>query len=339
MDDRQDGGRNETGTDPDQGAAVDGTSTGAPAKRSGPPKFKPNIQAATMAPSIPEPANDIEPPFGQRPIRKEFRQFDRERPRRERPRIEDTMMPAGLFALGPAQQKCAVSSGGSSRSTASAGGAGIGGSSTSAAEGTAESSKRAKAPKTGLKTEVTYFDSIAVMSDEEEEEFDRRDQWNPLNVTKAVKKLDGDGQHTDVTFAGTTKDRPENADYFADFLDAHVRQLLYFQLPSDLPEFEVVPTEDIGIPVKEDPDAPSSRPSLVNKGPEGLVGKLQLFRSGRMKIVFGSIALDVTPAPTTTCIQEVVSVDKARQRACVLGPVSKRYLCTPNIDDLLTAST
>ncbi|TPX67588.1 hypothetical protein SpCBS45565_g03690 [Spizellomyces sp. 'palustris'] len=131
----------------------------------------------------------------------------------------------------------------------------------------------------------------------------------------------------------------------AEFVQPEENQMLFFQFPSILPKFDTLDVEVVEAQVstdsrpvhikaeskiKTDPDA-----AQKSVGPDGRVGKLVLYRSGKMKLKMGNIMFDVTPGPETSFLQNVVAVDGEKPACYNLGDVSKRFVCSPDIESLL----
>lgn len=144
-------------------------------------------------------------------------------------------------------------------------------------------------------------------------------------------------------------------------------ELLFFQLPSILPRFEKPPeaktgdeemtdkvkeepnTEDKGKSKAEDSKAlPSAvqRASLeeamaamdLNSIPEGQVGSLVIYKSGKMKMKFGDILLDVRQGMRSTFLEDVAVVDvesKEKKKIIQLGHIVQKLVCLPDMDVLL----
>ncbi|ORY37082.1 hypothetical protein BCR33DRAFT_789941 [Rhizoclosmatium globosum] len=125
---------------------------------------------------------------------------------------------------------------------------------------------------------------------------------------------------------------PENeTQSFDEFVQAEQKQLFFFQLPKKLPHFEGLEHSLLGT---NEPDANGDL-DMTSKS-EGLIGKILVHRSGKMKLVLGNISMDVDVVPYSDCIQEAMAIDTTNKTCCILGRVSKRFICTPDINDLLS---
>jgi len=132
---------------------------------------------------------------------------------------------------------------------------------------------------------------------------------------------------------------------------------------------ENISTYPNGVSIKTEPGAeieittPVEKPETDQKSkkrshhtlsdiPQGRIGKLQLMKSGRVRLKLNDagsekpLIFDATPGTKTSFLQHVVGIkipdqqdDEAEQergKLYVLGDVSHRLLFTPKIDDLLT---
>ncbi|KAI8621577.1 RNA polymerase III RPC4-domain-containing protein [Chytriomyces sp. MP71] len=120
---------------------------------------------------------------------------------------------------------------------------------------------------------------------------------------------------------------------FNEFVQPEQKQLFFFQLPKHLPYFEGIENSLTGGPMNSQDG--SGDIDLSNKL-EGLIGKILVHKSGTMKLVLGSITLDVDVVPYSDCVQEAVAIDATAKTSCLLGRVSKRFICTPDINALLS---
>lgn len=115
-------------------------------------------------------------------------------------------------------------------------------------------------------------------------------------------------------------------------------KLLFFQLPAQLPVQRVSEIPPGG----RNTDDPSASNPDDGKGgglaslPEGYMGKLVVYKSGKVKLRLGDVLLDAVPGAKCTFYQEVAAVDVARKECHVLGSVPQRIVLTPDIDHLLS---
>merc|ERR1712137_219278 len=112
-----------------------------------------------------------------------------------------------------------------------------------------------------------------------------------------------------------------NDDNLGSFLaSADADTMMFMQLPSVLP---VVKEDNLeSIPVRD--------------MPSGYIGKLLVYRSGKVKMKLGNILFDVSIGTPSTSLQHVAYISPEEQKALVLGTIKQRTIVTPNIEDLLT---
>ncbi|KAF9918144.1 hypothetical protein BX616_010098 [Lobosporangium transversale] len=69
---------------------------------------------------------------------------------------------------------------------------------------------------------------------------------------------------------------------------------------------------------------------------EGKIGRLLIYKSGKVKMQIGDIVMDVSSGADCSFLQDVVVVDSANKQAFVMGTVDKRLICVPNLTHLLS---
>eukprot|EP00002_Diphylleia_rotans_P023010 TRINITY_DN4520_c0_g6_i2.p1 TRINITY_DN4520_c0_g6~~TRINITY_DN4520_c0_g6_i2.p1 ORF type:complete len:375 (+),score=77.74 TRINITY_DN4520_c0_g6_i2:80-1204(+) len=69
--------------------------------------------------------------------------------------------------------------------------------------------------------------------------------------------------------------------------------------------------------------------------PAGMMGKLKVYRSGRMMMKIGDISYDVTPGSSVHFFQKAVAISTEARQAIDIGPVEDRYVCIPDLDQLI----
>ncbi|KAG0246533.1 hypothetical protein BGX31_001404 [Mortierella sp. GBA43] len=69
---------------------------------------------------------------------------------------------------------------------------------------------------------------------------------------------------------------------------------------------------------------------------EGKIGRLLIYKSGKVKMQVGDIIMDVSSGSECSFLQEVVVVDTSDRQAFVMGAVEKRMICVPNLTHLLS---
>ncbi|XP_078659600.1 DNA-directed RNA polymerase III subunit RPC4-like isoform X2 [Branchiostoma floridae x Branchiostoma belcheri] len=129
-------------------------------------------------------------------------------------------------------------------------------------------------------------------------------------------------------------------------------EMLFFQLPDTLPILppsrdddgrREVKKEEGKVKQEKEEDKPAGElPSVLPNMAEGYIGKLQVLKSGRTRLVLGDVALDVNMGSHCSFHQELVSVrhDAEAQTGdmTILGPVKHRLVCTPDFNTLLKLS-
>lgn len=67
----------------------------------------------------------------------------------------------------------------------------------------------------------------------------------------------------------------------------------------------------------------------------GKIGKLVVFKSGKMRMKIGKVVYDVAAGTDCSFLQTVVAVDPGSGTACVLGDIHRKLIVSPNLDHLL----
>ncbi|KAF7309667.1 hypothetical protein MIND_00337800 [Mycena indigotica] len=134
-------------------------------------------------------------------------------------------------------------------------------------------------------------------------------------------------------------------------------RLYFFQFPSSFPTFF---STAVSAPEPNPPDpqpeskgkrvsfaddtkpgadpAPSETPSEKSSVVDGIIGSLEVYRSGAVKMrLQNGILMDVTAATQPSFLQHAVSLDIPQKKLTILGEVNKRFVASPDIETLLTA--
>eukprot|EP00011_Vannellida_sp_DIVA3-517-6-12_P005930 CAMPEP_0114628042 /NCGR_PEP_ID=MMETSP0168-20121206/12612_1 /TAXON_ID=95228 ORGANISM="Vannella sp., Strain DIVA3 517/6/12" /NCGR_SAMPLE_ID=MMETSP0168 /ASSEMBLY_ACC=CAM_ASM_000044 /LENGTH=250 /DNA_ID=CAMNT_0001839403 /DNA_START=246 /DNA_END=995 /DNA_ORIENTATION=+ len=74
--------------------------------------------------------------------------------------------------------------------------------------------------------------------------------------------------------------------------------------------------------------------AAVHAMPQRLVGKLRVYKSGRVEMKVGDLVYDVTRGSETACLQQAVVIDPSQGDAVVLGNLTDRLLVSLNVDTL-----
>ncbi|KAL9979679.1 hypothetical protein ACROYT_G017379 [Oculina patagonica] len=126
------------------------------------------------------------------------------------------------------------------------------------------------------------------------------------------------------------------------------RKLLFFQFPDVLPIKLASSNQDEPMPAEESTNgqtATTEKPKEPKKltlkdASEGYIGKLQILRSGKARLLLGDVSLDVTMGTPSGFLQDVVAVhtEDNRSEMICLGHVNHRLICTPDFEHLLSTS-
>jgi hypothetical protein len=72
--------------------------------------------------------------------------------------------------------------------------------------------------------------------------------------------------------------------------------------------------------------------------PDGQIGKLIIYKSGKMKMKLGNILLDVNQGMQSSFLENIMVVDhesEETKKAIELGHIVQKFVCAPNMDALL----
>lgn len=122
-------------------------------------------------------------------------------------------------------------------------------------------------------------------------------------------------------------------------------QLFLVQFPSSLPlprEVESVAEADMdtseGTESNEN-EKKSTHESIhgckMKDLPGGLMGKVLVYKSGKVKMRLGDALFDVSAGLDCAFAQEAVAINTKKKHCCSLGEVSKRVVVTPDVDYLV----
>ncbi|ORX87762.1 hypothetical protein BCR32DRAFT_289073 [Anaeromyces robustus] len=158
-----------------------------------------------------------------------------------------------------------------------------------------------------------------------------------------VKKENTDDMDTDESTLVKTEDDSDTYNYPAsDLLRNDINQennILFFQFPSIMPEIinNAMMTDSSNTVKIETSDGKTKRVDLDtnSSAPEGKMGKLLIYKSGKMKIKIGDIYLDVNPGTDCNFYQNAFSFNIDKNEGYILGDIRKRFICTPDIESLL----
>lgn len=77
---------------------------------------------------------------------------------------------------------------------------------------------------------------------------------------------------------------------------------------------------------------PTEFTSTLANVPSGHLGKLLIYKSGKVKLRIGDILFDVSTGMRCNFLQEVVAVNESEQKYYQLGDIAKRMVCYPDIE-------
>ncbi|KAF4610620.1 hypothetical protein D9613_006819 [Agrocybe pediades] len=201
-----------------------------------------------------------------------------------------------------------------------------------------------------------------------------RKERQPVKKVKKEEEMEdiktGEVDASNALNLSESEDEDELEDIIEDFAtqanvdtDDSMREerLYFFQFPSPFPVFSVKPDAAMVVDsvtgaesgkkvtfapnVKLDP-APAPEASTPSSMPveteptaiDGVIGQLEVYRSGAVKIrLSNGILLDVNAATQPSFLQQAVYLDRTSKKMSVIGEVNKQFVASPNVDVLLSA--
>ncbi|EES12044.1 hypothetical protein BDA96_06G062300 [Sorghum bicolor] len=116
-------------------------------------------------------------------------------------------------------------------------------------------------------------------------------------------------------------------------------QFLYFQFPSSLPlprQPQSVANPNVVSNERREDMRPSSHiGSRLKEIPEGYMGRILVYRSGKVKMKIGDALFDVSSGSNCMFVQEVAAINTREKHCCTVGEISKRAVIAPDIDYML----
>ncbi|KAM4525862.1 DNA-directed RNA polymerase III subunit RPC4 isoform 1-T1 [Fundulus diaphanus] len=126
-------------------------------------------------------------------------------------------------------------------------------------------------------------------------------------------------------------------------------ELFFMQFPDCLPGRYSAPKVDLHHGATEKPSKKEGKSAhqearnmdnspVLSQFPEGLLGKLQIRKSGKVELKLGDITLDVSEGAASSFLQELVSVRNSGGRSgnmMVLGNVHHKLILSPDFQSLL----
>ncbi|KAJ3794472.1 RNA polymerase III RPC4-domain-containing protein [Lentinula aff. detonsa] len=183
------------------------------------------------------------------------------------------------------------------------------------------------------------------------EDHDALDRGTRIMDAPDEENDEADGSELETMFDGDFGITNHDAD--------NVSQHLYlFQFPSPFPTFSKKRSDNVqeettltqaSKKVTFAPDVkvetevqPSSRgpsaPAETKEELDGVIGYLEVYRSGARKIRLGNgIVLDVSPASQPSFLEHAVHLDMQENKLAILGEIFRHYLVAPDVDALLAA--
>lgn len=205
-------------------------------------------------------------------------------------------------------------------------------------------------PKVEIKTEDVKPSILCIKKEKKEEEAPVKQETPEVASLGSAETLSG-LHRIPVADLCTDPNLPE------------VGRLLFFQLPDTLPG--LVPDQgNSGIKVKKEPRstmtpsaaAPVIKPNPDQKAeessssggrfklrdfPEGYVGKLQVLKSGRTRLLLGSVALTLEMGTLLSFHQDLACLRLPEETGSgdmtILGQVPHKLICLPDMEELLSA--
>lgn len=89
----------------------------------------------------------------------------------------------------------------------------------------------------------------------------------------------------------------------------------------------------------DDDDKKRASRTSAGSGQEGLVGKLDVYRDGRVFLRFGELVMEVTGGSQSTFLQQVMLLDPTNKSATALGELHRKFIVTPELDCMLNDIT
>lgn len=113
-------------------------------------------------------------------------------------------------------------------------------------------------------------------------------------------------------------------------------EMCLIQFPSHL-QVAPLPKEEKKKKKSAEVTSDSDFENVLRRLPEGEMGKLRVYRSGRTELVVGSTVYHFQQGAQSTFYQQVVTLGDGQ---CLeMGQLSQRFICTPSLDSLLQSSS
>lgn len=102
-------------------------------------------------------------------------------------------------------------------------------------------------------------------------------------------------------------------------------KLLFLQLPKTIPTKKQSSSST----------GPAEKACGLNDLQAGFMGKMLVYKSGKVKLKLGDTLYDVTPGSDCGFAQEVVAINVKEKQCCSVGELNKRAVVTPDVDSIL----
>ncbi|GMH13754.1 hypothetical protein Nepgr_015595 [Nepenthes gracilis] len=120
-------------------------------------------------------------------------------------------------------------------------------------------------------------------------------------------------------------------------------RMLFVQLPMTMPMVKqsvaAAGQETANNAMPPSGSGPVGKTYSLNELPAGLMGKMMVYRSGKVKLKLGDTLYDVTPGSDCVFAQDVVAINTEEKHCCVVGELNKRATITPDVSSILDSIT
>ncbi|KAL6614032.1 hypothetical protein ACP70R_036302 [Stipagrostis hirtigluma subsp. patula] len=119
-----------------------------------------------------------------------------------------------------------------------------------------------------------------------------------------------------------------------DLLEQDSKERMFlFQLPKSLP----LPRRPSVVEWKGTATGKEAKEgSNLQQLPQGHLGKMLVYKSGKIKMKLGDVTFDVNPGAECRMAQHAVALNTREKHCCLLGEIENRHvIVTPNVDSLL----
>ncbi|KAG9346010.1 hypothetical protein JZ751_007825 [Albula glossodonta] len=151
----------------------------------------------------------------------------------------------------------------------------------------------------------------------------------------------------DLTLGGFKK--PTVAELFQQLSLSEKEELLFIQLPDTIPgqtesHKDKLPKKDTKPELKQQSQIKTREPVGKDTAPvlsdfsEGLIGKIQIRKSGKVQLALGEVTVDVSEGAAFSFLQQLVSIRLSEGLTgdmSILGNVKHKLVCSPDFEALL----